>query len=24
MGPDKFRALLAEESFCLPSNFPVV
>jgi LmbE family N-acetylglucosaminyl deacetylase len=21
-GPDKFRALLAEESYCLPSDFP--
>lgn len=24
MGPDRFRALLAEESFCAPSNFPTV
>lgn len=23
-GPDKFRTLLAEESFCLPSKFPAV
>jgi len=24
MGPDNFRALLAEESFCLPNDFPAV
>jgi len=24
MGPDNFRALLAEETFCLPSDFPAV
>jgi LmbE family N-acetylglucosaminyl deacetylase len=24
LGPDNFRALLAEESFCSPSDFPVV
>jgi len=24
MGPDNFRALLAEESFCSPSDFPVI
>ena len=24
MGPDNFRALLADETFCLPSSFPAV